>query len=164
MQNLCFSWKICFVKIYALCHEIRFVVIYARLCGEKIIQNFLCGEKMTNIRSGWVTNYIIIIIVIKCYGYKERWYNIYCPTSIFIYIEYCTTSRLSHILHLYLYTQTAEIMSCSGNIFCMNNSYNILHPPDKFTHFENKIKLNLSNSQESFCRDKIDWKSMTSMH
>ena len=32
-----FSWKISFVKIYALCRKIHFVVIYALLCGEKFI-------------------------------------------------------------------------------------------------------------------------------
>ena len=40
-----FSWKISFVKIYALCREIRFVVIYALLCGEKFIQKFCMWRK-----------------------------------------------------------------------------------------------------------------------
>ena len=40
-----FSWKISFVKIYALCREIRFVVIYALLCGEKFIQKISMWRK-----------------------------------------------------------------------------------------------------------------------
>ena len=53
MQNLWyFLEKISFVKIYALSRKIRFVVIYALLCGENLSKNFLCGEKMTNIRPG----------------------------------------------------------------------------------------------------------------
>ena len=53
MQNLCYFLrkKTVFVKIYELCREIRFVVIYALLCGEKFIQKILCGEEMTNMTS-----------------------------------------------------------------------------------------------------------------
>jgi len=40
-----FSWKNQFVKIYALCHEIHFVAIYALLCGEKFIQKFSSWRK-----------------------------------------------------------------------------------------------------------------------
>ena len=37
--------KISFVKIYQLCREIRFVEIYALLCGEKFIQKFSSWRK-----------------------------------------------------------------------------------------------------------------------
>jgi len=37
--------KISFVKIYQLCREIRFVVIYALLCGEKFIQKISMWRK-----------------------------------------------------------------------------------------------------------------------
>ena len=37
--------KISFVKIYALCREIRFVVIYELLCGEKFIQKLCMWRK-----------------------------------------------------------------------------------------------------------------------
>ena len=45
-----FCCKIGFVAIYALLLQISFVAISALLCGEKITQNCVCREKMTNIK------------------------------------------------------------------------------------------------------------------
>ena len=55
-----FSWKkSVFFKIYELCREIRFVVIYALLCGEKFVQKFSMWRKMTNMRSGFNNFYLL---------------------------------------------------------------------------------------------------------
>ena len=73
---------------------------------------------------------------------KERWYNIYCLASIFIYIEYCTTSRLSHILHIFQQQERWAVLEISSCNFIL---YNILQPPDKFILFKDlyRIKINL---------------------
>ena len=39
-----------FFAIYAFLSRLCFVAIYALLRGEKLAPNFICGEKMTNIR------------------------------------------------------------------------------------------------------------------
>ena len=55
-----FSWKISFVKIYALCCEIPFVVIYALLCGGKFIQRF-CMWRKNDKYQGWKSSQQMIL-------------------------------------------------------------------------------------------------------
>ena len=45
-----FCCKNGFVAMYALLLKICFVATYALLCGEKLTKNYVCGEKMTNMR------------------------------------------------------------------------------------------------------------------
>ena len=49
-RNFKFLQNTDFFAIYAILSQICFVVIYALLRRENFAQNFICGDKKTNIR------------------------------------------------------------------------------------------------------------------
>ena len=61
-----FLKKSVFFKIYELCREIRFVVIYALLCGEKFIQKFSMWRKNDKYEVWDSYLYFVVFSVVFC--------------------------------------------------------------------------------------------------